>query len=71
MACRLSVMMNDLQEIMLGVLEDHEDAFVFENDFDETNHVHVTQLGTEGHFPDCRLGDSCVLDLLAFLVCDF
>lgn len=71
MPCRLSVMMNNLQEIMLGVLEDHEDTFVFEDDFDETNDIDVTQLGTEGHFPDCGLGDPCVLDLLSFLVYDF
>lgn len=28
----------------------------------------MTQLGTEGHFPHSRLGDSGVLNLFAFLV---
>lgn len=48
----LGVMMYDLKEIVLGVFEDHEDTFIFEDDFDEADYIHVTQFGTEGHFPD-------------------
>jgi hypothetical protein len=32
MPLRLSVMMNDLQQIMLCIFKYHEDAFVFQND---------------------------------------
>ena len=52
MPCRLGVMMDDLEEVMLGILEDHENTFVLENDFDEPDHIHMTQLGTEGHLTD-------------------
>ncbi len=38
----LGVVMDDLQEVMLGVFEDHKDAFVFQDDLDKANDIHVT-----------------------------
>ena len=42
MACWLRVVMDDLKEIMLCVFKNHKDAFIFEDDFDEANDIHVT-----------------------------
>lgn len=42
MPCWLSVVVDNLQEIMLSVLENHEDTFVFEDDFDEANDIRMT-----------------------------
>ena len=42
MSSRLSVMMDDLQQIVLGIFKHHEDAFVFEDDFDEADDIHMT-----------------------------
>jgi hypothetical protein len=67
----LRVVMDDLQEVVLGILEDHEDAFVFEDDLNQADYVRVRELGAERHFPDGGLGDSRVLDLFAFFVCIF
>ena len=39
----LSVVVDDLEEIVLGILEDHEDAFVFKDDLDETDNVRVSE----------------------------
>lgn len=41
MACRLSMVVDDLEEIMLCVFENHKDAFIFEDDLDEPDDVHV------------------------------
>ena len=38
----LSMMMDDLQQVMLGVLEHHKDTFVFEDDFDEADDIRMT-----------------------------
>lgn len=64
----LGVMLNDLQEIMLGVFKYHEDALVLENDLDQVDHIRVRELRTEGHFPTRRLGNACVLDDLPFFI---
>lgn len=39
----LCVVVNDLEEIVFGILKYHEDALVFEDDFDEPDHVYVAQ----------------------------
>jgi hypothetical protein len=52
MTSRLSVVMDDLQEIMLGVFKDHEDAFVFQDDLMEFDDINMTKFGTQGHLPD-------------------
>jgi hypothetical protein len=44
MPCWLRVVMDDLQEVVLGILEDHEDALVFQDDLDELDYIRVTQL---------------------------
>jgi hypothetical protein len=64
------MVMNDLEEIMLRIFENHEDTFTFQDDFDESDDIYMTQLGTEGHLADGGLRDSCILDLLALLVYD-
>jgi hypothetical protein len=60
--------MDDLKEVMLGVFEDHEDAFVFQDNFYEPDDIHMAQFRTEGHLSDGRLRDACILNLLAFLI---
>ena len=42
MASRLGVMMNDLEEVVLGIFENHEDTFILEDNFDEPDDIHVT-----------------------------
>jgi hypothetical protein len=64
----LRVVVDDLEEVVLGVLEDHEDALVLEDDFDELDDVGVTELRAEGHLPHRRLRDAGIGDLLALLV---
>ena len=64
--CR--VMMNDLQQIVLGVLKDHEDALVLEQRLHQANDVGMAQLRAETHLADGRLRDARVADLLALLV---
>ena len=64
----LSVVMDDLEEIVLGIFEDHEDAFVFEYDFDEADHIRVAQFGTQSHLSDGRLGYAGVLGLFPLFV---
>lgn len=70
MARGLRMVVNDLEEIMLGIFENHKDTFTFQYDFDESDDIYMTQLGTEGHLPDGGLRDACILNLLAFLVYD-
>jgi len=43
-AGRLCVMVDDLKQVMLGVLEYHEDAFILQDDFHKVDHVRVVQL---------------------------
>lgn len=42
-ALRLGVVVDDLEEVMLGIFEDHEDAFVFEYDFFQLDDVGVRE----------------------------
>jgi hypothetical protein len=43
-ACWLRMVMYDLQEVMLRVLEDHENTFVFQNNLDKLDYIGVTKL---------------------------
>ena len=52
MTSRLGVVMDDLQEIVLGVLEDHENTFVFQDDLMKFDDINMTKFGTQGHLPD-------------------
>ena len=35
------MMMDDLKEVMLGVFEDHEDTFIFEDDFHKIDDIRM------------------------------
>jgi len=59
--------MDDLQEVVVGVLEDHEDAFAFQDYFYEMDEAWVGELGAEGHFADGGLGDAGVLEFAFFV----
>ena len=48
-----AVVLDYLQQVVLAVFEDHEDALVFEDYFHQVDHVRVGEFGAEGHFPDC------------------
>ena len=41
MSCRLGVVVDDLQQVVLAVLEDHEDTFLFEDDLYKMDDVGV------------------------------
>jgi hypothetical protein len=43
MSLRLSVVMDDLKQIMLGVLEYHEDTLVFQDDLCQLHYVGMIQ----------------------------
>jgi hypothetical protein len=62
------MMMDDLEKIMLSILEDHEDTFVLQNDLDQPDDVDMAELRAKSHLSDRRLGNACVLDLLAFFI---
>lgn len=46
MSCWLRVVMDDLEEIVFGIFEDHEDALVFEDDLNQFDDIGMAQLGT-------------------------
>ena len=48
-AGRLGVVVDDLKQIVFGVLEHHENALVLEDDLDQVDEVGVGQLRTKGH----------------------
>jgi len=64
----MGMVLDYLEEVVLGVFKDHEDAFVFEDDFDEVDHIRVGEFGAEGHFSAGGLGYASVLDYFAFFV---
>ena len=64
----LGVVVDDLEEVVFGVLEDHEDALVLEDDLDQLDDVLVVELGAQSHLADGRLGDARVGDLLPLLI---
>lgn len=68
MAAWLSVVMNDLEEVVLAILEDHEDTFLLEDDFDEMDEVRMGELGAKGDFADGGLRETGVLDVGVFFV---
>ena len=47
MGVGLRVVLDDLEKVMLAVFEDHEDAFVFEDDLLEVDYVEVRELRTQ------------------------
>lgn len=49
MSSRLCMVMDDLEQVMFCVLEHHEDTFVFQDDFNQTNDIHMTELGAQRH----------------------
>lgn len=53
---------------MLGILENHEDAFVLQDDLDEPDHIDMAQFRAQRHLPHSRLRDASILDLLTLLV---
>lgn len=64
----LGMVVDDLQEVVFTVLKDHEDAFLFEDNFDEMDQVRVGELRAESDFADGGLGKAGVLQRLALLV---
>ena len=68
MARLLRVVVDDLQQVVLGVFEHHEDALVLENDLNQADHIVVLELRAECHFSDGGLRNARVLYLLALLV---
>ena len=62
------VVLDDLEEVMLAILEYHEDAFLLQDDLGEVDDIWVRELRAEGHFPDGGLGDAGVLNLLILFV---
>ena len=60
--------MNDLKQIMLCVLENHEDALILEHNLTELNDIVMMKLTAETHLADSTLRDTRVADLLALLV---
>jgi hypothetical protein len=43
---RLSMMVNDLEEVMLAVFEDHENTFFLQEDLNKVDQVRMIKLGT-------------------------
>lgn len=46
------MMVNNLQQVVLTIFENHEDAFILENDFGQVNDIGMGQLGAQGHLSD-------------------
>ena len=64
----LGVVVDDLKQVVLAVLKDHEDAFVFENNFDQMNEVRMREFGAQRHLTNSRLREASVLDIITFLL---
>lgn len=68
MARLLGVVMNNLKQVVLGIVEYHKDALVFENDLDETNDISVAQLAAQAHLTDGTLRNARIANLFTLLV---
>lgn len=68
MSLWLGVVVDDLQQIVLCVLEDHEDTLVLQDDLFESYHVSMGELRTKSHLSNGRLRQARVLDQLALLI---
>lgn len=66
-ACRLSVVVNDLKQVMFGILEDDEDAFVLEDYLHGMNDIRVRQFSAQSHFSDSGLRDASILNFALFI----
>jgi hypothetical protein len=64
-------MVNDLQQVVLCVLENHEDAFAFQYYLDQMDQSRVAKLSAQGHLPDCGLRDTCILKFAFFVWFEF
>jgi hypothetical protein len=64
----LSVVMNNLKQIMLCVLENHKDALILQHNLAKTNDIVMVKLAAQTHLTDSTLRDARVADLLAFLI---
>lgn len=68
MARLLCVVVDDLQQVVLGVLKDHEDGFILQDDLVQADDVGVAELAAERHLAHGGLRDARVGDDLALLV---
>lgn len=68
MARLLCVVVDDLKQVVLRILKDHEDTLVFEENLDELDNVGMPQLAAQRHLADGALRDAGVGNLLAFLI---
>ena len=68
MASWLCVVVNDLQEIVLCILEDHINAFILQYDLDEFDNIDMAQLGAQCHLTHSGLRNTGVMDLLALFI---
>lgn len=48
-------MVDDLEEVVFGVLKDHEDTLALEDDFDEVDKGRVREFSAKCHLADGRL----------------
>jgi hypothetical protein len=64
----LSVVVNNLKQIVFCILKDHKDALVLEHNLTKTNDIVVVKFAAQAHLTDSTLRDARVADLLAFLV---
>lgn len=46
MTCRLGMVMDDLQQVMLSILENHVDTLVFQNDLNKLDDVYMAKFRT-------------------------
>ena len=62
------MVVDDLQQVMLGIFKDHENTLRLQDDLDQVDQELIRQLGAKCHFSDCRLGDASILQFRAFFV---
>jgi hypothetical protein len=63
----LIVVMNDLQQVVLGIFKDNEDALFLENDLGCVHNIGVGEFSTQSHLSDGRLRDARILEFAFFV----
>lgn len=68
MSLWLGMVVDNLKQVVLGILKDHEDTFIFQYDLLKSYHIWMVEFGTQSHFSNGRLRQTRVLDQLPFFV---
>jgi len=67
LALRLVVVVDDLEQVVFGILKHNVDALVLQDDFYRVHDIWMCELGAQGHFSNGRLRNARILQLAFFI----